>query len=117
MRTAVLVLMLVLLPLRGWAGGTMSVEHPPASAGLVSQTAAPCHADDATAAEPAAATDAATTGEHTCGLCDVCHNQLMTLAVHLGNKPALPHARHLQPRERFDSAPARQSLKPPKTWP
>lgn len=115
MRIAVLVLMLVLLPLRGWAGGAMAVEHPPTPVERVAQTAAPCHTEGDTAAEPATATDTAAPGEHTCGLCDVCHNQLMTLAVFLGDKPTSPQARHLQPRERFDSVPARQSLKPPKT--
>lgn len=121
MRIAVLVLMLVLLPLRGWAGAAMSVDHPamaPAVAAAftgdhAAAEAPPCHGESHAA--PAAAAQPADGGCATCGLCDVCHSPLLG-SLWPGPLPPQPPAMQPQPLpERFTSAPVRLLPEPPRT--
>lgn len=117
MRTAVLILMLVLLPLRGWAGAVMAVGHPApltAAASVVeaSPDVAPCHGESHAMADaqPAAQADA---GCATCGLCDVCHSPLLGGLWPERLVPQAPSVHPAATAARFASAPTRLLPEPP----
>lgn len=127
MRHWLLVLMIALLPLRGWAGDAMalSVWVAPGS----SQAAAPCHGAPAPMASVvmkgdshhATATEAMAHGSETgdspqhstCNACDVCNGPAMTLALHSASASPPRHT-HIAPAcERFASAEPQRGSKPP----
>lgn len=117
MRTAVLILMLVLLPLRGWAGAVMVAGHPApvavaAAAAESSTDAVPCHGESHAAADeqPAPQTDA---GCASCGLCDVCHSPLLGGLWPERLAPPPPTVHPAAAATRFASAPARLLHEPP----
>ncbi len=140
MRHWLLVLMIALLPLRGWAAATMAGQMPAAhaAAAMQAETAhagAPSHQGAgshkaaalmpdcpehaAASAEPvmAAGANADTTqasGDcHSCTSCQICHTVAATVNAAL---PALTFSPHALPAEggaSFASAQPAQGLKPP----
>jgi hypothetical protein len=82
-----LVLLVALLPLRGWAAAGMAVSAPLSSIHAQAEAAAmPCHgdaSDSGSADEPAAPAHDASAGQasHLCVSCDLCHAALATVAA------------------------------------
>ena len=122
MRRWLLILMVVLLPLRAWAGDAMalSMSSPLAQAGFV---AAPCHGGDA---GPASAESAAMSHQgaaahaqadepagNACSACDVCHGAATVLALPDGHAPLGVQRQAGFLFERFASADAQRAHKPP----
>ncbi len=127
MRHWLLILMIALLPLRGWTGDAMAMSMwaaPPSH-----QAASPCHVGPATVASQGMAHDGHHTaadetmahGSHTgdnpshntCTACDICNGPAMTLALHSA-RTTLPAVTHTAPAcERFASAVAQRGSKPP----
>jgi hypothetical protein len=116
MRHWLLVLMIALLPLRGWVGDAMAVEmlSQPAHAAMAMDD----HGADHGADHGHCACDehAATTGdsaEHQHNACDVCN--VPALAMAMVTLQILPPARSLLalPPERFASSEAQRGIKPP----
>ena len=89
-------LLLALLPLRGWAQGTMAMAAPEAPA-----QALPCHGD--MAAHSASHSDSQDTTSPTCSHCDLCHAAAVPNAPALQAADALPD---LAPAARPARAPA-----------
>lgn len=128
MRRWLLVLMIVLLPVRTWAGDAMalSMGMAPAAAGLV---AAPCHGGLAAAdsvdrvvnhdhrAGPISVADLAPEAEgtlnDTCAACDVCNGPAMMVAMVETLAASCAHPHVLRHVERFVSAEAQRAKKPP----
>lgn len=125
MRHWLLVLLIVLLPVRGWAGDAMAFSmgdapgsHPVAAA--CHDAAAPS-AGDLTHPDTrhhAPATDAAAqdhgAGDHsTCTACDICHGPAMALTAHSHRSSPPLHARTAPVSERFASALPQRGSKPP----
>lgn len=128
MRHWFLILMIALLPLRGWAGDMMashalgqriaaatSVSAAPA---VLKSAETPVMHDDCPghAAKPAAP-DVAPAGVASdcgnCTACQVCHSVAMTVSVVPPVLPAAPHARPLQAGVPFASAEPVPGIKPP----
>ncbi|MBA4261810.1 MAG: hypothetical protein C0443_07260 [Comamonadaceae bacterium] len=115
MRHWLLILMIALLPLRGWAGDAMAMSMwaaPPAH-----QTASPCHGGPATLAAQEMAHDghhtADTPSHNSCTACDICNGPAMTLAAHSA-RTTLPAVTTTAPAcERFASAVPQRGSKPP----
>jgi len=127
MRHWLLILMIALLPLRGWAGDAMALSMwaTPGS----SQAMAPCHET----AKPVAAvaseggshhTSAAESMAHgsdtgsgtqhaTCNACDVCNGPAMTPALHSASTTPSVHAHITPASEHFASAEPQRGSKPP----
>ncbi len=127
MRTWLLILMIALLPLRGWASGAMALSMQPSQA--PSHAAVPCHGGVATLqsttmvmdSHNGAAVHLANEGpgqdgslvHNTCSACDVCNGPALTQTLNTV-QPAGPVMTLLSPRiERFVSALAQRSHKPP----
>lgn len=135
MRAWVLILMMVLLPLRGWAGSAMAIDHGPAPATHAAAVSllpvAPCHgkvemgdvvhsahSTHSAHAKHAAQADLTGTeqgGAATCGLCDVCHSPLLAPVAVVSPLPHPTPVVHAGTLEHFASASARLQLKPPRT--
>nr|WP_315225448.1 hypothetical protein [uncultured Albidiferax sp.] len=130
MRRLVLILMLVLLPLRGWVGEAMAMDMMATQAGATQTVAAHAHgisaestfdaemqADchEATGAEPSDSTTSTSSGTHcgTCPLCQMCHSVAAPAPFSILPTPWLPHAQPTTGPARFASAPAAFALKPP----
>ena len=114
-RYLLIALMLVLLPLRGWAGNIMAVDMAATAAIQVkmahvsNQAAMPV--DCAMHAQPST-DDAATL----CGSCDTCELCLAVANLTLATWAASPFMRHTSPlaiNASFRSASSASSLKPP----
>lgn len=127
MRHWLLILMIALLPLRGWAGDAMALSmwatpdsHP---------AAAPCHdaatpmasvamdGDNHHATESETMAHGSDTGNSaphtTCNACDVCNGPAMTLALHSTSATPPVHAHVAPASERFASALPQRGSKPP----
>lgn len=86
-RVWIVLFMLALLPLRGWAAVAMTAD-PASMVVPVAASALPCHggstsmSDDAGSAETAvaASSDVTTTLTHLCSTCDLCHSPLAVAA-------------------------------------
>ena len=126
MRRLVLILMLVLLPLRGWVGEAMAMDMMATQAGATQKVAshahgisaestfdadiqADCH--EAAGAEPSDSTTSTHCG--TCPLCQMCHSVAAPAPFSILSTPWLPHAQPTTGPARFASAPAAFALKPP----
>jgi hypothetical protein len=115
-RRLFVLLMIVLLPLRGWAGDVMAVQM--AASGMTSESSAvmppDCHMLDA--ASPSGAADAdmhASTGTPTCASCDLC---LPIAELAATPSPAVSFADHVERAPRgpaFLSVAPVPSFKPP----
>ncbi len=114
-RFLLIALMLVLLPLRGWAGNIMAVDIAATAAmqakmaNVSNQTAMPV--DCAMHSQPSA-DDAATS----CGGCDTCELCLTVVNLMHATWAASPFARHTSPltlSASFSSASSASGLKPP----
>lgn len=112
MRHLLLILLIALFPLRGFAGvgmqtqmGVMALHH----AAMVAEPASPMAAqtDNTTAAEPVAACCPQ------CSVCDLCHLLVGQPAVSALVLPPLPTAHAPAVADRFASADRRVAHKPP----
>ena len=126
MRYLLVALMIVLLPLRGWAGNVMAVDMA-AQQVLMAQTATVDTAIAAESAMPAdcpmqaqAAADkssdaAQTTGSHCngCNTCQLCLTLASFTWTHSPAGPIKPHAAPSAIGIRFSNADSVASLKPP----
>ena len=108
MRHWLLILMIALLPLRGWAGVAMTVSmQMPAGIG------AAAHCEEHTASDPTDASDPGA-GQQAHSLCDVCNGPAMTAGEPAAQEPApLPQARTVPGRVAFISADTQRGHKPP----
>lgn len=119
--------MIALLPLRGWAGSAMALPMQPSQA--PSHAAVPCHGDVAAlpsttavmGSHHGASVNLADDGSgedgsllhNTCTACDVCNGPALAQTLNTV-RPAGPVIALLSPRiERFVSALAQRSHKPP----
>lgn len=101
-KTCLILLLVALLPARGWAVAAMTVA-PAAPAPAGASLLMPCHAEaEAHVAVDAEAEATATTPDptHTCASCDLCHTQLAVSSCKLqtaelprANAPAMRPAR------------------------
>ena len=114
-RFLLIALMLVLLPLRGWAGNIMAVDMAATATIQVKMAHVSNHAampvDCAMHTQPAA-NDAATL----CGSCDTCELCLAVANLTHAVWAASPFMRHTSPlasNASFSSASSASSLKPP----
>ena len=110
MRHWLLILMMVLLPLRGWAGVAMGISMAsPASVGA----AAHC-AEHPASADPNASDTKTADDQQTHSLCDVCNGPAMTASrLHTQDPAPLPQARMAPARVAFISAVPQRGHKPP----
>jgi hypothetical protein len=109
--------MLVLLPLRAWAGDAMALSelavpnhtHPGTEQVAPSATAAPCHGETASTAD----TQMPTQGHTGCKVCEICHgNALVQPPVVAATGPVPRGAWPVHPAW-FASAETRSASKPP----
>lgn len=117
MRVWFVVLLMVLLPLRGWAGDAMAVsmatDRAPAAA-LVA--AADCHgaADHTHDQHGSQDSHQGHEGHGTAHLlCDVCNGPALTPAAMLAVGDARPHSLHIPSRVAFASEAPRRGVRPP----
>lgn len=95
LRCLLLVVLLALLPLRGWAAGAMAASMSLPAAGMVQQVLPPCHgaapveAETAAEASDEAAGAAHESSHHGCSSCLLCHSGIAPA-------PSLPAARALE---------------------
>lgn len=124
MRALLLVLLMALLPLRGWVGDAMALgigtlPHAQAAAAPHrGEPASPCHDQaqmpaHADSLEATLAHDHADGGCADCALCQICHGLALAVSV-----PALPDTERAQPAlpqppARFASAEPRRHTRPP----
>lgn len=130
MRRLVLILMLVLLPLRGWVGEAMAMDMMAIQAGATQKIAAHAHgisaestfdvemqADchEATGAELSDSTTSTSTSTHcgTCPLCQMCNSVAAPAPFLALPTPWLPQTQPTTGPARFASATAAFALKPP----
>lgn len=129
MRHWLLIFMIALLPLRGWASDAMAMSAWAAS--TPSQAPAPCHGQHA---EPGSSNSMELQGSHhvgaeqgmahgqgaddsnshtTCTACDICNGPAMALTSLSARSPALAIAHGTTVCERFASAVLHRGSKPP----
>ena len=123
MRRLILILMLVLLPLRGWVGEAMAMEMLAQQAVAIENIATNARhtsVDDTFGTEikadchgAAEALDPGTSACGTCQLCQICHTVAAPAPFFALPAPWLPHAQPTTGLARFASAPAAFALKPP----
>ena len=120
MRHWFLILMIALLPLRGWVGDAMAVEMlaQPAHASIAMGGHGGDHADHHTMSDDRCACDehasASQDGaEHQHSACDVCNLPALAMAVLDVQTPPTAHRELAQPAEAFASSEAQRSVKPP----
>jgi hypothetical protein len=127
MRRLVLILMLVLLPLRGWVGEAMAMDMLAQYVGATQTVATNAHGISAEAtfdAEMQMDCHEAVEADHsqaesgashcgTCPLCQMCHTVAAPAPFEALPAPWLPHAQPTTGPTRFASAPAAFALKPP----
>jgi hypothetical protein len=106
MRFWFVVLLMALLPLRGWVGDAMAV----------SMSMAEAHADSAVTSTPAcheaaAATDEAPAQAHL--LCDLCNGPALAVASPLAMADHRPQGLLIPARVAFASEPVRRDVRPP----
>ena len=118
MRHWFLVLMIALLPLRGWVGDAMAVEMlaQPAHASIAMDGHGGDHADHHALSDDRCACDehaAAGSADHQHSACDVCNLPALALAVLDVQTLPTAHRELAQPAEAFASSEAQRSVKPP----
>ena len=118
MRRFFIVLMIVLLPLRSWAGDVMTLQMAVGQLASVVQTAskmAPdCHGQNAEPSSASSVNDSITDGRcDTCGACQLCHSVALA-DFSFSELPSLTAPSLLScDSTGFASAPRTLSLKPP----
>jgi hypothetical protein len=112
MRHWLLILLMTLLPLRGWAGVSMTVSMPVAPVGVAAAT--PHCEEHAAGAAADAPAEVAASGHHAHTLCDVCNGPAMATSDPFSRlaKP-LPQAREVLDRVVFISVVPQRGHKPP----
>lgn len=115
MRHWFLVLMIALLPLRGWVGDAMAMDMLSAPshnmAALSADSGHPC--PDHTVGATADHGTQDSHSEHSHTACDVCNGPALALAsATLQPLPAM-HSLRARPAEHFASSEARRGVKPP----
>ena len=119
-RSLLIALILILLPLRGWAGNVMAVDMAAqqvllAQAGTVE--AAPMSPDCTmamqTVADGATAADSATAHCHSCDTCELCLALATASQAPWPTSPAGRHSAALHAGNIFSSAENASSFKPP----
>ncbi len=124
MRHWILALMIVLLPIRSWAGDAMAVAMlgtPAHSMEMVAAAAPSDHAEHTAQAASAGLPHGdmhdkaapSTGGEHTHKSCEVCNGPAMPFAVPSLPSPMPAPGMLATPAERFASAEPQQGIKPP----
>ncbi len=118
MRHWFLVLMIALLPLRGWVGDAMAVEMlaQPAHATLAMHGHGADHADEHAMSDAHCACDehvSASSVDHQHSACDVCNLPALAMAVLDLQPRSTVHSPLAQPAERFASSEAHRGVKPP----
>ncbi len=119
-----LLLMIALLPLRGWVGEVMAAEmsarqvQANRTVAIVSQVQAPLHRaahDDCIehASDPRAGPAAASSDCPTCAMCQACSAMAHASFVASGGASALGQQRPASVEARFASADGARGLKPP----
>ena len=123
MRYLAIILMLVLLPLRGWVGEAMAMDMLAQHAVAIQKVAAHANHTSADAAfddespvechEAADSADPSASACGTCQLCQMCHSVAAPMSLTAIPTPWLVHAQPTTGHTRFVSAPAAFALKPP----
>jgi hypothetical protein len=118
MRHWFLVLMIALLPLRGWVGDAMAVEMlaQPAHASMAVDGHGHADVDQhALNSDHCACDEHATAGgaDHPHSACDVCNLPALAMAVLDLQVPPTSHSELAPPAEPFVSSEAQQGVKPP----
>lgn len=115
MRHWFLVLMIALLPLRGWVGDAMAVEMLGAPghtmAVMTDGSAQPCPDHMASASADDGAPDSGDEHAHTA--CDVCNGPALASGATPVQTLPPAHSVAVQPAERFASSEVRRGVKPP----
>jgi hypothetical protein len=108
MRQWLLILLVALLPMRGWAGVSMAVSMAtPASASAAAHCEEHASSDRTEAAS-------AESSQQSHALCDVCNGPAMTASEPAAQEPSpLPQARSAPGRVDFISADTQRGHKPP----
>lgn len=115
MRRLFLILLIALLPLRGWAMDSMALQMVKHGAVAVSAHCAEMLASAESVAQSTSAdTDQATTPGMTCSLCQLCHILGLAVDVAMPATPPLPHLTWAHAPPRFVSATLASSFKPPR---
>lgn len=116
-RLLLIVVLLVMVPLRTWAGDAMAIQMAALSqASSTASAPAPCH--DAPAAASPATHDhrshaPCTTTGTTCAACQACASVALLAPAALAEGPALPHALPRAGNARYTSVTVALSHKPP----
>ena len=142
MRHLLLILMIALLPVRGWVGDVMAMEmaaqklvaieieasyvhstratgqfngeNRPAAQGECAEHAANAAIHSTTEADGASSADDATSGHcNTCGVCEICHSVALANAMASNPPDFIPHTLPCIGSTRFSSALTALSQKPP----
>ena len=123
MRRLFLILMIALLPLRGWAAALMSVDMPlqssPAThqvvhgADRVAQVKTDCPDHAAMLASPDAKDTGVNSHCSTCIACQICHSVALTGVPQIEFAPAIAASPKPPGGIRFDSAQLANRVKPP----
>ena len=112
MRHWFLVLMIALLPLRGWVGDAMAVEMltQPAHAAMATDGHGADHGQCACDEHAASAEDG---GDHQHSACDVCNVPALAMALPALQAAPEVHRALARAAERFASSEAQRGIKPP----
>lgn len=115
MRHWLLILMIALLPLRGWVSDAMAVEmsgaQPHAWVAEAADADHPCPEHSATAT--ADHDNHGSGGDHTHTACDVCNGPALALAAAPAQTLPPAHSVMVLPVEHFASTEAQRGVKPP----
>lgn len=114
MRHWFLVLMIALLPLRGWVGDAMAVDMlaQPAHASMAMDG----HSEDhhaVTHENCACEEHGAASADHAHSTCDVCNLPALAMVTWALQPPPTIHGPLARPAERFASSEAQRGVKPP----
>lgn len=115
MRHWFLVLMIALLPLRGWVSDAMAVEMltQPAHAAMTTMATDEHAAEHDHCACDERAASAEDSGDHQHKACDVCNVPALAMATRALQTPPTLHSKLAPPADRFASSEAQRGIKPP----
>ncbi len=115
MRHWFLVLMIALLPLRGWVSDAMAVEMltQPAHATMATMATDEHAAEHDHCACDEHAASAEDSGDHQHNACDVCNVPALAMATPALQTPPTLHSKLAPPADRFASSEAQRGIKPP----